>query len=388
MAAIELADGRVVMLTKTGTATADGLALYDATATTMSRWLIEASDDNPMEEVLTLAPSGDAVLVAKYTVTFTIEIWQVPLDGRPAFLVAGSAVGARKKLALLGKRLVWSDCTEYGTIAAVERAPNGGTRFVDLARNKWLDYAPAAIPGTKDIAFLTYRTQKDELWRMTETGDSPRRVPFGDVELDRLSVSHDGRLVAGANDDGLWVGPLDGSAPPTKLVPGGDGSEHVATFSLDNQSVIFESRDGELDRVAIVPVAGGKASWLLPAGSLGPAQSPTQDVVAYLQPAGAGDPLARIVMVFDRKTRKSRVLSTALAPYPYRDLQFSQDGTRLLAARRDGAITELDAATGSVVRTFDVGSDQLFGETYTADGTILVGRSTSAGDLWEATLEP
>jgi len=386
MAAVELVDGRVVMLVKKGTAVADGVAIFDAGATT-SRWLLPASDDTPMDEVLTLAPSGDAVLVAKYTVTFSLEIWQVPLDGRPAFVVSGSAVNAHKKLAILGKRLVWSDCTEYGTIAALERAPNGSSRFVDASRNKWQDFAPAAIPGTKDIAFLTYRTQKDELWRMTATGDAPRHVPFGDVELDRITVSHDGKLLTGANDDGLWVGPLDGSAPPTKLVPGGDGSEHNATFSRDDKTLIFESREGTVDRIASIPVRGGTPRWVLPAPSVAPAQSPTADLLAYLKLAGGEDPLARVVMLLDQKTGKTRPLSASLAPYPYRDLHFSQDGTKLLAARRDGAITELDVATGNVLRTFDVGADQLFGETYSDDGTVLVGRSTSAGDLWEADLE-
>ena len=37
------------------------------------------------------------------------------------------------------------------------------------------------------------------------------------------------------------------------------------------------------------------------------------------------------------------------------------------------------------LRTFDVGSDQVFGVTY-AGNEILVGRSTSAGDIWEASL--
>ena len=55
------------------------------------------------------------------------------------------------------------------------------------------------------------------------------------------------------------------------------------------------------------------------------------------------------------------------------------------AARRDGQIIELDATTGATLRTFDVGSDQLLGMTYAGED-ILVGRATSAGDIWEAVL--
>jgi Tol biopolymer transport system component len=384
MALIELPDGRVIVLTKTGTATADGLALYAPGATT-STWLLPASDENPMDEVLTLAPSGDAVFVARYTVTQVLEIWSVPLDGKPPVVVA-TGINAHKKLALHGKTLVWSDCTEYGTIAALEQTAGGATKFVDLSRNKWMDVFPLAIPGTNDLVIMSYRSAKDEVWRMSRGGENPRVVPYGDLELDRLvDVSHDGRLLAGVLEAGLYVGPLDGTAKPQLIVPGaGMNTERNATFSRDDRTLFFDSRDGNADRIASIPVTGGAPRWVLPAGSLTPAQSPVADVLAYLADAKTKQ-LERFVMVLDQKTGKTRKLNPDLAPYPYRDLRWSPDGTKLLAARRDGQIIELDAATGKVLRTFDVGSDQLFGETYAGD-EILVGRSTSAGDIWQADL--
>ncbi|MBA3463577.1 MAG: protein kinase [Deltaproteobacteria bacterium] len=384
MAAIELPDQRVVVLTKTGTANADGLALYDAGATT-SRWLLPPSDERPMDEVLALAPGGGAVLVARYTLTASIEIWRVPLDGGKAVNVSGAAINARKRLALDGKRLVWSDCAEYGTIATLQTTPAGATKFVDLARNRWVDFSPAAIPGTDEVLFVTYRTTNEEIWRMGKGGENPRHVPFGKIELDRITVSHDGKLLAGANDDGLFAGAIDGSTLPIKLAPGGDTTEHNASFSRDNNRVFFESRDGEKDRVAVVAVGGGAATWALPAPSLAPAQSPVEDLLAYLAEAPGGKALERHVMVLDQKTGKSRRLAPELAAYPYRDLRWSPDGKRLLALRRDGMGSELDVATGKVLRTFDVGSDTLLGATYAGDD-ILVGRWTTAGDIWEAEL--
>ena len=77
MAAIEMADGRLVVLTKNGSATADGVILFDAGATT-SRWIMPWSDDTPMDEVLTLAPDGRGVLVSRLTVSGAPEIWHVP----------------------------------------------------------------------------------------------------------------------------------------------------------------------------------------------------------------------------------------------------------------------------------------------------------------------
>ena len=387
MAAIELPDQRVVVLTKTGMATADGVAIYDAGATT-SRWLLPASDDNPMDEVLTLAPSGEGVLVARYTVTQTIEIWNLPLDGSKPSVVT-TAIEAHKRLVASQQRLVWSDCTEYSTIASIGLLANGATKFVDLARNKWMDVFPLAVPASNDVILLSYRSTNSEIWRMSRGGENPRTVPFGGLELDRISaLSHDGALIAAANGTGLFIGPTDGQAKPRMLVPAVEGSELNATFTRDNRSLIFESKDGDKDRVASIPVAGGAPAWVLPAPSTAPAQSPVSDHLAYLMEAPDGKALERIVMVLDQKTGTSRRVSAALPAYPYRDLRWSPDGKRLLAARRDGQLVELEVATGKVLRTFDVGSDQLFGETYAGDDEILVGRSTSAGDIWEAELKP
>jgi len=379
MTAIELHDGRVVVLTKTGSANADGVALYAAGASTHT-WLVTGSDDTPLDEVLVLAPDGAAVLVSRLTATGGNEIWRLPLDGKPWSVVpGGSLISARKRLAIHGPRLVWSDCTELGTIATLT-APGGVTKFDDLARNKWFDFSPAALPGTSEFVFLSYRSTKDEIWRGSRTS-TPHVVPFGELELDRIVVSHDGKLIAGSNDAGLYVGAIDGAAP-RKLLDGAPGTEMGATFSRDNTKLAFESRDGKLDRIAEIPVTGGEPVWIVPAPSLAPAQSPTADVLAYL----AGEPAkGRVVMLLDRRTGKTRQVAPALPPYPYRDLRFSPDGKKLLAARRDGQIIELDATTGATLRTFDVGSDQLLGMTYAGED-ILVGRATSAGDIWEAVL--
>ncbi len=385
MAVLELPDGRVVMLTKTGTANADGLAIYDAGATT-SRWLIPASDDNSMDEVLVKAPDGDAVLVGRYTVTSNMEIWRIPLDGSPGVAVSGAAINARKRLAIAGRRLVWSDCTDFLVLSTVKPTAAGGTKFVDLARNTWVDSLPAFIPGTSELLFISYRSRPAELWRMGLGGENARAVPFGTLELDRFAVSHDGTLVAGATSDGLFIGPLDGTKPPVELVSGLE-SEYNATFTRDNQAVIFESRDGETDRIAQISVGGGTQSWVVPGPSVAPVQSPTQDLLAYLAlDPQAKSALPRIIMLLDQKTGKTRRFAPELAPYPFRYLAWSPDGTKLLASRRDGDLVELELATGKVLQRFTVGSDQIFGLTYS--GTeILVGRATQAGDIWEAELQ-
>ena len=382
MATLELADRRVVVLTKTGSATADGLVIYDK-GDANPRVLIPASDDNPMDEVLTLAPGGAGVLVAKISMTNNIEIWHVPLDGSPATAVSGAAINARKYLEVAGKRLVWSDCTEFLSLATLSKLPTGATKFTALARNNWVDHNPLAVPGTDDIIFLSYRSTTAEIWRMSRTGDRPRVIPFGKLQLDRIALSHDGTWIVGSNDDGVFAGPIDGSAEPTKIHTKGV-SEQNAVFSRDGQTIFIELRDGKQDRIASIARTGGTTTWVAPAPSMAPAVSPTADILAYLTEVSVpGKHTQRVIALLDLKTRTSRKL--AVAAYPYRDLRWSPDGKRLLAIRRDGQLAEIEVATSKVLRTFDTGTDQIFGTAYVGD-EILVGHSASAGDIWEAYL--
>jgi hypothetical protein len=381
MAAIELADHRVVVLTKNGTAVADGLYIYDK-GDEKPRALIPTSDENPMDEVLTLAPGGEGVFVGKWQVTNTIEIWYVPLDGSPPTAAGAAAINARKFVAIAGSRVVWSDCTEIMTLATLSHTTAGATKFDNLSRNHWGDWSPQAVPGTDDIVLLSLRSTTGEIWRMSRTGDRPRVVPFGKLELDRIAVSHDGAWIVGNNDSGVYAGPIDGSAPPAKIHED-DNSEQNAVFSRDDQTIFLELRDGKQDRIAQMARTGGATTWVVPAPSMAPATSPTANVLAYLTEVPGDKVAQRVIVLLDLATKKSRTLS--VPSYPYRDLRWSPDGKRLLAIRRDGQIAEIDVATSKVLRTFDVGASQIFGSTYIGDD-IMVGHATSAGDIWEAEL--
>ncbi len=381
MTTLELADGRVVVLTKNGSASADGLYIYDK-GDRDPRALIPASDENPMDEVLALAPGGDGVLVAKWQATNNVEIWHVPLDGSPSFAVSGAAINARKFLEIADKRVVWSDCTEVISLATLSHTPTGATKFSNLSRNAWMDHGPQAIPGTDDILLISYRSTLAEIWRMSKTGDRPRVIPFGKHELDRMTVSHDGTWIVGNNDTGVYAGPIDGSAQPIK-VHEDDHGEQNAVFSRDGQTIFLELRDGTKDRIASMSRTGGPTTWVAPAPSMAPATSPTADVLAYLTDVPSAKFAQREIVLLDLVTKKSRKL--AVPPYPYRDLRWHSSGKRLLAIRRDGQIAEIDVATSKILRTFDVGAAQIFGATYVGD-EIMVGHAAAAGDIWEGTL--
>jgi len=379
MAGVELDDGRFVLLTRTGAATADGVVLYPAAGNDW-RWLYDVRKEVGLEEVLALLPPGDAVLISKLTATNNVELWRVPVDGSAPSLVPGSAIAARKRLAINDRTVVWSDAHERTGLARVEFTA-GGSRFVDLASNPWLDWGPFGVPGTDHVYFMSYRTGETRIWRDLGDGRPPTSVPFGDVEPDFLVVSPDERwIAAGYGDRGLFLGPIDGSAPPRRLVDP-DGSELWASFDRAGTRLFVERSDGGTTRIASVSLDGGAPTWLLPSPSSAPAASPVADQVAYL----AGPVDATVPMILDLRTGTSRPLTPGAKPYPWRHLCWSGDGKRLLVSWADGTTVELDAATGAELRRFSAGGDSLDGITYRGD-EILVGRTAWVGDLWTARL--
>lgn len=145
--------------------------------------------------------------------------------------------------------------------------------------------------------------------------------------------------------------------------------------------IYFERMDGELPRIAAVPVAGGDVTWVAPAPSGAPASSPVDDRLAYLTRVD-DIPTVRIV---DTKTHALRELT--LPPSPWELVEWSPDGTKLLVVRSDAQFIELDVATGETLRTLASGAEVFAGVTYVGD-EIIVGRGRWLGDLWTTDLVP
>jgi len=335
--------------------------------------------ERTLEEVLVLAPEGDAVFVAQMSISNdTTELVRVPLDGGPAVPMGSAGVPARKQLAISTAtgRAVWSDCEEISTLAVVQ-TEGGVSRLVDLPRGAWGDTFPRRVPGTTRLLFLSDRTDGLHIWEIDRARPGPaRRIPFGDIEPIRFAVSRDGAMIAGAEGStGLWVGPIDGSVPPRLLAP--DPGELSPTFSYDGTQIYFERADGELPRIAAVPVAGGEVTWIAPAPSGSPASSPVDDRLAYLTHAGG---VAR-VRILDPKTHQTRDVTLPGPQMPWDLVEWSADGTRLLVVRNDAHFVELGVATGKTLRKLESGADMFGGATYVKD-EIIVGRTRWLGDLW------
>ena len=374
----ELADGSFVMLAASAalTASADTLYRYGPDGGAPVTLYHSAQ---MLDEVLALAPEGDAVFVAAYRTTGdSTELVRVPLDGSPPTPMGDRGVPARKQLAISTAtgRGVWSDCHDVTNLASVT-TDGDGSRLVDLPRGAWYDTFPRGVPGTTRLVFLSDRADGTRVWEIDRATPGPaRRIPFGDIQPVQIAVSQDGTMVvASEGESGLWVGPVDGSAPPRRLAP--DPGELAATFSHDGATIYFERTDGDQIRLAAVPVAGGAVTWVESVRSGVPAASPVDDRLAYFVQVGD----APGVRIRDTRTGKARDLTIPGPPMLWDMMEWSPDGTRLLVVRSDAGFVEFELATGKVRRTLATGAEMLAGVTYVGD-ELVVGRSRWLGDLW------
>jgi Tol biopolymer transport system component len=370
---LELVDGRFVMLgaSSASSGLADVVYLYPAAGGAPEvLWRREG-----LEEVLALAPEGDAVFVAPIDPDGNTNLMRVPLDGAEPTKLAEGRVPAHKQLAISHGKAVWSDCSEQTSLAKVGMA-NGKPALEDLARNTWADAFPEAILGTTRFVFVSDRAEGVRLWEQDLARPGPaKRIPFGDIEPSRFAVSPDGTHIAAAEGStGLYVAPIDGSTPPLKLVA--DPGDLQPAFSRDGTEIFFERTWEATWRIAAVSVTGGEPRWITAGAGASPAPSPTEDVLAYLAPT---DEAAEVVLL-DLRTGKERTLA-GTHDVPWTGVRWTPDGKRLLLIRSDAHVAEVDATTGRELRRVETGSAMLVGATMVGDA-IVVGRTKWAGDLW------
>jgi WD40 repeat protein len=375
MFAIELTDGRVVVALHP----LDNSALIDKVL------LYPADDGAPITlvtgnlgEVLALHPDGASVVLSVMSSNRAVELWQQPLaPDREATLLTTGVIAARSRLAIAGRRLVWSDCREYTHLAKLR-----GDAFVDIARAEWSDWAPSGISTTSRVAFLSDRAGKFEiLTQDLDKAGEPARFPLGDLEPVAFDVSPDGSfLAAGEGAKGLYVVPAAG-APKLLFAESGDLAPSIDRHGT---TIYFERHVGAAYRIAAISTAGGEPRWVAPEGSLAPAASPTADELAYLARAAPG--LGR-VMVLDLASGKARALEgDAAPPIKVSLVRWSRDGKRLLVVDKNAGVRELDATTGKELRAIQTGSSQIVGATYVRDD-VVIGHQTTSGDIWVAEIE-
>jgi Tol biopolymer transport system component len=364
---VVLPDGRLalVMFPSQGNQTGSGVALYGADGT--PRWLVETM----LLEAIAVAPDGKAVLVTHISEAGTHELWRVPLDGTAPVAVPGPAqptVGIAASPH--GDRVVWSDCepkTGLATLAADLKS------LTPLPAGNWTDQSPAAVPGSQRVVVGSDRDRTLRLWVIDLSRQTaPRELPTGEHEVGDSAVSFDGTTVYAIDDDGgLFAQPIDGSRPPVRL------ATHVSgTPAPRRDGTVVITVDGpDGPQLGVVPASGGDPVPLI-TGASAPATSPAGDDLYFIAAQAGGQGR---VMHRDAAGRIAP-LARDLPVRPWRRVTVSGDGKRV-AVLAPSALTIVDAASGRLRGSYDVGAGLLTGATWVG-ATLLVSHAEFQGDLW------
>lgn len=217
----------------------------------------------------------------------SFELWVMPADGSaPAVQVTAGGGSLMPRWTLDGRRLLFEFLYEAtGSNRWIFSTSADGTEeptclFEDLRTAR----SPIPIPGADRFLYNDARG----LFTMTLDGADRRAAPLqleGRPEIDHLSVSPDGKQVAFMARDwtqeggpgSIYVAPLDGSAPPRKIIledPAGRFGSRFPDWGPDGRRLLFsDDRDWAkraLDTFVVVlddprpPVKlfhGSRATW-------------------------------------------------------------------------------------------------------------------------------
>ena len=254
-----------------------------------------------------------------------------------------------------------------------------------LVANAALLAAPAlgeaAFPGANGpIAFeRTVGPGTREIFTMEPDGSGQRSITEGFQFSDSPAYSPDGKLIAFARDNDIWVMRPDGSEPRAVVDDPGNGQPQDAepSFSPDGERIVF-SRDTNLnlttqDEIFTVDLDSGALVNLTQNGSDlddQPTYSPDGTKIAWIRnehgPAGPDE-----IFVMDADGGNPQNLTAFGAENSTTSPDYAPDGSRIAFAH-DGDIWTMDADDGSDKQ--DITPSPMIGETdpaYSPDGSQI-----------------
>ena len=346
--------------------------------------LVEAD----LEETLAITRDGAQLLYSKILPTGGVELWHVPARGGVAASVGDSSIQPTKGLSIAGDRIVWSTCRTQQTLSALRSMPGKARalRAEPLAPpSEWEDVGGASVfSDPTALAILSTRSGKRQPWIIDLSGAKPARtIPTGDLDVQNLTVSPDGRWIAFvAGGRGVFVQPADASAPPHAVTVGADDA--TPAFASDNRTLYFATNGSSGGRAIGAVSIEGEASQpvrIVLEGALGPSASPVDGRLLYLESSGRGS--EGLPRVLDTASGRSRRLSASLGSGDHSASAWSTDGTRIAVLNGLQEVVEVDAAHGNVLRDYRSGDALLDGMAYVGPDLIVV-LGTWSGDVWTA----
>ncbi|HEX8796526.1 MAG TPA: protein kinase [Polyangiaceae bacterium] len=353
-----------------------GVALHAPDVHAELRWLMQG----PMNELLALMPASDGVLVARQTTTGDDELLTLAFDGSPPVSRRSTGISPRAGAAFSrdGHKLVYSTCRDVNEIAKVDET---GRVVPALAGAQWNDNDVTALAGAKRIVVISDRNGRQQPWVIDRTGHEPPRglALARDASAAAVAASPDGKLVAiQLSDKGVATKSVEDDAPVEMLTD--DPSDTQPAFSRDGREVLFtRTSSAGRPRVMAASLATHQTRAVLDEGSFAPAVSPADGRIAYL--SGEGPTKASTPMLLDPHTGRRSPLSPSLKPGMHGQPTFSADGRRLVLMDGRNTVTEIEVATGAVLRRV-VDSESMINRAVYSGDDILVARAQFVGDLW------
>jgi Tol biopolymer transport system component len=232
-------------------------------------------------------PSG-ALLFAANPNTLDLGLWwRPPNGGDPVSLTNGLGEHTESRASADGRRIVTTLLTKHQSLSsvAVNSTPPAVQNLTDGYAG---DLDPSVDRQSGRIVFSSSRTGNRNLWMAKADGSDPIPLTSGTAIDERPSFSPDGQQIAFMSDRdgkrGIWLMSAQGGAP--KLLAHEIVLDTLA-WSRDGQQIMFARPSGALPGLATLNVTTSKveAMTLPTEGGYAPGLSPTEEVVAFLEPA-------------------------------------------------------------------------------------------------------
>ncbi len=255
-----------------------------------------------------------------------------------------------------------------------------------------LERSPASSPVRPEIAYVTNRSGRQEVWLRSEDGAWERPVAstkdFGGeptLLMGNVAFSPDGQRVAyqrrSTRGYHVWISPIAGG-PPVRVVAG-QGYQDNPTWSPDGDWMAFAVTVGEGFALHKVRVGAGSAPVSIKEPIVYPSApqwSPRGDWITVETPDGFA--------VTSPDGANTRILLEASVTAH----TWSRDGSAIYAIRLSDdlhlLLSKIDVETGEETHVADLGLsppviDPIAGLTLAPDGKkLLMGLRRLEGDLW------
>ena len=233
--------------------------------------LVFTREDGTLESIA-FDPTHRRVGSEQHLAGETVELVQVFNPGAANYAV--SASGA----------LVYAPGALPNQAVIVDRA--GTLRPLPLEPRTYA--RPRYSPDGRHVLFDTRTNAFGELW-LYDIGSSTMQRLFAGDDVHQPEWSPDGKLISftarsTTTGEDLFVMPLDGSAPPAKVL-GAANDQYDATWTPDGRSLVFVA-DDPFQNFGVVRLTDGRQTKWLDGGSLGgtllgPRVSPDGHWIAY-----------------------------------------------------------------------------------------------------------